>query len=211
MNGMPLPVNHGFPVRIIVPGVSGCRSVKWLNRITLQSEESENLHQRYEYKRLPPEATDAEAAKKYWDTTPALQDMPINSVIAKPKTGDAIELSASGIIRVKGYALTYGDHGPDTRVEVSVDDGSTWEDAKIIAGGGKECRWCWALWEIEIDFERSQGRRLLSRAADAGGNVQNPHPLWNLRGVGYDGYGEARDLYRALIRRASYLADTKPL
>ncbi len=38
MNGKPLPVNHGYPVRIIVPGVSGCRSVKWLDRITVQSE-----------------------------------------------------------------------------------------------------------------------------------------------------------------------------
>lgn len=65
MNGAPLPVKHGYPVRIIVPGVSGCRSVKWLDRITVQSEESTSLYQRYDYKILPPEATDKEAAKKY--------------------------------------------------------------------------------------------------------------------------------------------------
>lgn len=194
MNGDPLPVNHGFPVRMIVPGVSGCRSVKWLDRITVQTHESENLYQRYDYKRLPPEATDVEAAKNYWDRTPALQDMPINSVIAQPQTGGVIRLSPSGTVHVKGYALPQCGLGPITRVEVSADDGKTWEDATIIAGGGPECRWCWALWEIEIGLQRSQGRRLLSRALDTGGNVQNAHPVWNLRGVGYDGYGEARDL-----------------
>lgn len=105
MNNQPLPVNHGFPVRIIVPGVSGCRSVKWLDRITIQSEESKNLYQRYDYKRLPPEATDKETAKKFWDTTPALQDMPVNSVIAGPRCGETIKLSPSGTVEVKGYAL----------------------------------------------------------------------------------------------------------
>ena len=194
MNGKPLPVHHGFPVRMIVPGVSGCRSVKWLNRITVQLEESKNYYQRYDYKRLPPEATDVEEAKKYWDKTPALQDMSINSVIAKPKTGDVVRLSQSGTVQVKGYAIPYSNHGPVTQVEVSADDGKTWKDATIIVGGSQEDKWCWALWNTEISLERSQGQRLLSRATDAGGNVQNAHPVWNLRGLGYDGYGEARDL-----------------
>ena len=165
-----------------------------LDRITVQLEESENLYQRYDYKRLPPEVTDPEIAKNYWDKTPPLEDMPIISVIAKPQTGDVIKLSASGKVHVKGYAVPYSGHGPITKVEVSADDGKTWKDAKIIAGGEKEYKWSWALWETEIRLERSQGRRLLSRTADAGGNMQNPYPLWNLRGVGYDGYGEARDL-----------------
>lgn len=194
MNGKPLPVNHGFPVRMIVPGVAGCRSVKWLDGITVQTHESENLYQRYDYKRLPPEATDAEAAKKYWDKTPALQEMPVNSVIAKPQTGDALTLPPSETIHVKGYALPHCDHGPVTKVEVSADEGKSWTNATIVAGGGQDYRWCWALWETEISLEKGHGRRLLSRATDAGGNVQNAHPVWNLRGVGYDGYGEARDL-----------------
>lgn len=74
MNGEALPIKHGFPVRVIVPGVSGCRSVKWLDEISVQSEESTNLYQRFDYKRLPPEATDAEAAKSFWDITPALRE-----------------------------------------------------------------------------------------------------------------------------------------
>lgn len=58
MNGKPLPINHGYPVRILVPCVSGCRSVKWVDQITVQCEESTNLYQRKNYKRLPPEAID---------------------------------------------------------------------------------------------------------------------------------------------------------
>lgn len=194
MNGSPLSMPHGFPVRMIVPGVSGCRSVKWLDRITVQSEESRSLYQRYDYKRLPPEVVDADMAKKYWDITPALQDMPINSVIAVPAMGDTVYLSPSGMARVCGYALPQADQGPVIKVEVSGDDGSSWTEARITRGGEKESKWAWSLWEASIPLRSGKPRRLLSRATDKGGNIQNANPVWNLRGVGYDGYGEARGL-----------------
>ena len=177
MNGAPLPVNHGFPVRIIVPGVSGCRSVKWVDEITVQSEESRNLYQRYDYKRLPPAATDMQRAKQYWDITPALQDMPINSVIAVPQNGDTIRLPPSGFIEVKGYALPQGDQGPVVKVECSVDDGLTWEMAKISSGNGIEEKWCWALWKATVQLQKGKNRRILSRATDKGGNVQSGQPV----------------------------------
>ena len=214
MNGKPLPVNHGFPVRMIVPGVSGCRSVKWVDEITVQSEESRNLYQRYDYKRLPPEATDKESAKQYWDNTPALQDMPINSVIAEPRNGDLIRLPPSGLIELKGYALPQGDQGPVVLVECSIDEGRTWEAAEIWSGNDLKAKWCWVLWKATVRLQTGKKRRVLSRATDAGGNVQTGRPVrwnshlrlfmstgradhsqvWNLRGVGYDGYGESRDL-----------------
>lgn len=214
MNDKPLPVNHGFPVRMIVPGVSGCRSVKWVDEITVQSEESKSIYQRYDYKRLPPEATNKEIAKQYWDITPALQDMPINSVIAEPLNGDTIRLPPSGMIEIKGYALPQGDQGPVVKVEISIDEGQTWETAKILSGNDIKAKWCWALWKATVRLQKGKKRRILSRATDKGGNVQNGEPVrstlhphlskssgksndrqeWNLRGVGYDGYGESRDL-----------------
>ncbi|KAL9128615.1 MAG: hypothetical protein Q9217_002749 [Psora testacea] len=184
MNDETLTPNHGFPVRVIVPGVSGCRSVKWLDRITVQPEESTNLYQRYDYKRLPPEATDREAAQKYWDITPALQDMPINSVIAIPKTGQTVTLSPSGNIEIKGYALPQAHQGPVVKVEVSTDEGCTWQNAEITAGGEGESKWAWSLWKATVRLKKGKCRRLLSRATDSGGNVQNAWPQWNLRGVG---------------------------
>lgn len=214
MNGKPLPVNHGFPVRMIVPGVSGCRSVKWVDEITVQLEESRNVYQRYDYKRLPPEATDKQSAEQYWDITPALQDMPINSVIAEPQNGETIRLPSSGTVEIKGYALPQGDQGPVVKVEYSIDEGRTWETAKISSGNCLKAKWCWALWKATVRLQKGKKRRILSRATDKGGNVQSGEPVgltfhphlskttsrpdnfqvWNLRGVGYDGYGESRDL-----------------
>ena len=192
MNGKPLPVNHGFPLRIVAPGIAGARSVKWLDRITVQATESSNFYQQHDYKVLPPEAVDKETANKYWSVTPAIQDMPINSVIGVPQGGGT--LRSSSPITVKGYALPQGDQGPVTRVEVSADDGNTWKDATILDGAKDRGKWCWALWETEVTLDKGADRRILSRATDAGGNVQRASAEWNLRGVAYNGYGEARNL-----------------
>ena len=77
MNGQELPVNNGFPVRAVVPGIAGARSVKWLDRITVSDRESSNHYQHYDYKILPPDAVDKESAQKYWDKVPAMQDMQV--------------------------------------------------------------------------------------------------------------------------------------
>ncbi|KAI9822582.1 MAG: hypothetical protein M1827_000301 [Pycnora praestabilis] len=194
MNGKSLPINHGYPVRVIAPGIAGARSVKWLDRITVQLGESRNYYQQHDYKILPPEATDAEEAKKFWHTVPAIQNMPVNSVIASPQSGDIITLSANGTTEIQGYALPEGDHGPVAKVEVSVDEGKTWADAEIVDGSEGRRKWCWVLWKASVKLEKGSLRRVLSRATDAGGNVQCASPLWNLRGVGYNGYGETRDV-----------------
>lgn len=194
MNGKTLPINHGFPVRVIAPGIAGARSVKWLDRITVQLGESQNFYQQRDYKILPPEATNKQEATKYWDTVPAVQDMPINSVIAVPESGQTIQLTEAGTTTVKGYALPQGATGPVQRVEVSVDDAKTWSDAEIVDGKEGRGRWCWVLWTASVELKRGAPGRILSRATDAGGNVQSACPQWNLRGVAYNGYGEARDL-----------------
>lgn len=194
MNGEPLNANHGYPVRAIVPGIAGCRSVKWLQRITVQEEESDNFYQQYDYKILPPQAVDAETAKQYWHITPGLQDMPVNSIIAIPQNEEIITLPSSGNFEVRGYALPYGDQGPVTKVEVSTDHGRKWVDAKISEESKKGSKWSWALWSATVTLSKGNGRRILSRAVDAGGNTQDPHPKWNLRGVVYNGYGESRNL-----------------
>lgn len=194
MNGKPLSYNHGYPVRIVVPGIAGARSVKWLDRITVQLEESKNYYQQHDYKILPPEATDWDTAEKYWHLAPAVQDMPVNSVIGIPQSGTVVKLSSRGTTEVRGYALPKGDQGPVQRVEISVDEGRTWTDAEIIEGKESRGKWCWALWRAVVRLQKGHPRRILSRATDAGGNIQSEIPQWNLRGVNYDGYGEARDL-----------------
>ncbi|KAI9828445.1 MAG: hypothetical protein M1832_002873 [Thelocarpon impressellum] len=194
MNGKTLPPNRGFPVRVIAPGIAGARAVKWLDRVTVQLEESPNFYQQRDYKVLPPEVTDREKAKKWWARVPAVQDMPVNSVVAVPQSGATVTLSARGTTVVKGYALPHGADGPVQRVEVSVDGGKTWADAEIVDGKEGGGRWCWVLWAATVRLQRGATGRIVSRATDAGGNLQCACPGWNLRGVTYNGYGEARDL-----------------
>ena len=194
MNGEILSTNHGYPVRVIVPGIAGARSVKWLDRITIQAEESKNFYQQRDYKILPPEATCKAAAAKYWDTTPAVQDMPVNSIIASPQTGETAKLSSNGLLEVKGYALPQGDQGPVVKIEVSVDNGKTWHAADISEEARRYGKWSWVLWTARVKIVKGPNGRILSRATDEGGNTQVANPQWNLRGVCYNGYGESRNI-----------------
>ncbi len=191
MNGQTLPPQNGYPVRLIAPGVYGCRSVKWLDRITVQEAESCNFYQQRDYKILPPEAVDDASAAQYWSITPALTEVLINSVIATPKDGETVTLSPEGTIEVKGYAVPQGAQGPVVRVEVSVDDGQTWTDAELIGLPPSKGKWCWALWKASVAVERGSSVSLYSRATDMGGNTQPRVSQWNLRGMGYNGYGSA--------------------
>lgn len=199
MNGQTLEPNHGFPVRVVVPGIAGARSVKWLDRITVQLTESANFYQRRDYKILPPEADSREVASKYWHQVPSLQEMPVNSIIAVPQSGTKVATSSDGAVKVKGYALPSGDDGPVVKVEISIDDGISWQEAKLVENkeeseAGVSLKWAWSLWEAEIKMEKGQKRTILSKATDRRGNTQNPSTKWNLRGVAYNGYGQTKDI-----------------
>ncbi|KAL8294793.1 hypothetical protein RB597_008253 [Gaeumannomyces tritici] len=77
MNGRPLPPDHGFPLRAIVPGHVAARSVKWLSRIAIADEESTSQWQRRDYKCFGPN----EGSSPDWDRYPAIQEMPITSAV----------------------------------------------------------------------------------------------------------------------------------
>ncbi|KAL3463649.1 Oxidoreductase, molybdopterin-binding domain-containing protein [Aspergillus heterothallicus] len=200
MNSAPLESNHGYPVRVVLPGIAGARWVKWLDRITVQDHESTNFYQRRDYKVLPEEAVDRSAAEPFWDKTPAMSEVPINSVIGVPEDNETITLLESGKYEVKGYAVPQGSNGPITKVHVSGNGGKDWVDAQIegpstdgLAGDNMK-KWCWVLWKADIEIAKGSGREVVSRAFDAGGNQQAEHSQWNLRGVGYNGYGRAKNL-----------------
>ncbi|KAL2863223.1 putative sulfite oxidase [Aspergillus lucknowensis] len=200
MNDSPLQPNHGYPVRVVLPGIAGARWVKWLDRITVQDHESTNFYQRRDYKVLPEEAVDRDTAEPFWDQTPAMCEVPINSVVAVPEDNETVCLSDSEKLEVEGYAVPQGSHGPITKVQVSGDGGKNWVDAQIEnppsddLAGDKVRKWCWVLWKGKIHMAKGTGREVVSRAMDAGGNQQKEHSQWNLRGVGYNGYGRARNL-----------------
>lgn len=193
MNDAPLTPSHGYPVRVVTPGIAGARAVKWVDRITVQRQESSNFYQQHDYKVLPPQATDRESAEQYWHSSPSLQSMPVNSVVAVPGEGETVKRDAEGRVRCRGYALPSGDCGPVVKVEVSGDEGKTWEEAEMVHDED-EGKWSWKLWTASVKMEPGEGRRIVSRATDSAGNTQDERSQWNLRGVGYSGYGEVLDL-----------------
>lgn len=175
LNGAPLPVAHGFPVRAVVPGWIGARSVKWLGRITLQDQPSVNYFQSRAYRIQrelnPDDPRDVTAGV-------AMSAAPLNAVVLEPTRDQVI---APGTVRVRGWAM--GSEGrPVTAVEVSPDDGRTWTEARITAAA---LPWTWALWEALVELVPGS-HTLAVRATDSAGETQ-PRTLgetWNVKGYG---------------------------
>lgn len=190
MNGEPLSSRHGFPIRAVVPGVLGARSVKWLDRITIANEESPNFYQKRDYKVLPPGAVCKKTAAEYWDKVPAMLEMPVNACVGYPIYDSTVVTNEDGKIKVQGYAVPQGSQGPVVNVQVSGDEGKTWVDALLDHGPEHlRSKWSWVLWEAVISLEKGEDKTIYARATDSGGNSQTEaRSQWNLRGVGYNGY-----------------------
>ncbi len=173
MNDAPLPREHGFPLRVLVPGYVGVRSVKWLREITLQRQPSTNPFQARDYKIFPPTVT---AETVDWEQGEPLEEIALNAVICTPKSGETLP---AGSLLARGYALT-GAEAPVARVELSTDQGATWLPATIREQAD---RWAWCLWEVRLSLLPGK-YQLLVRAWDAAGRTQprDAHPLWNFKG-----------------------------
>ena len=172
MNGAPLPPAHGFPLRVVVPGYIGARSVKWVRSIRLQAEPSDNYFQSKVYRLFPPHAT-AETARPE-DGLP-LAENSLNSVICDPEAN--AELPA-GAVTVRGYAIAGGGRRV-ARVDVSADGGRTWTTASLEPGEP----WTWQFWEARLTLGRGPAE-LVARAFDTAANSQ-PEQLasvWNFKG-----------------------------
>src|SRR5690606_15964912 len=198
LNGRPLSVEHGAPVRMVLPGVAGARWGKWLDRSTVRPQESNNYYMQQDYKILPDHVRTKADAMRNWHLVPPMQLMPINSIVGVPQSGETIVPDAHGKVLVAGYAVPQGGDGPVTKVEVSLDRGKSWEETAIVQE--TPTQWSWALWSIKVDASRllaegsddadadESSKRIWCRAWDKGGNKQEGMGSWNWRGVGFNGY-----------------------
>ncbi|XP_040281523.1 sulfite oxidase, mitochondrial [Bufo bufo] len=182
MNGEELPKDHGFPLRVIVPGVVGARNVKWLGRIIVSAEESPSHWQQNDYKGFNPNVD--------WDTvdfssSPAIQDLPVQSAITEPRPGEKITPNHDGNVTIKGYAWSGGGR-EIVRVDVSLDGGKTWKVAELTGEEKEGLAWAWKVWILEaaIPVECNE-MTIICKAVDDNYNVQpdSVAPIWNLRGV----------------------------
>jgi DMSO/TMAO reductase YedYZ molybdopterin-dependent catalytic subunit len=159
MNGEPLPRRHGFPLRLIVPGLYGEKNPKWLTRIELLDEADGRLHRRHGcgfYK------------EQGWGR---LGDaIPTHSRFDAPQVrGDHFEapFQIGKPIELRGMAFG-GDRGI-SKVEISSDDGKTWDEAEITMPGTKIS---WSLWSYQWTPDEEGKTALLVRATDGDGKLQ---------------------------------------
>ncbi|KAF9045792.1 nitrate reductase [Hymenopellis radicata] len=133
MNGLPLTPDHGFPIRVVVPGQIGGRSVKWLRMVKVSDEESQHYLHFYDNKVLPTQVTPEQAKQedRWWHNQAyIINDLNVNSAIAQPDHDEVLDLTSSSAYAIKGYAYSGGGRRV-TRVEISLDEGDTWRLAEI--------------------------------------------------------------------------------
>jgi DMSO/TMAO reductase YedYZ molybdopterin-dependent catalytic subunit len=169
MNGEPLPPQHGFPLRLVVPGWYGMTNVKWLARITLLEEPYTGFQNSVAYRMY---GADGEPG------APVTRMLP-RSLMVPPGVPDFLTRRRHlepGPVTLSGRA--WSGYGAIERVEVSTDGGESFADARLHDPLGEAA---WRGWEL--DWEATAGEHILcSRATDAAGNAQPLEAPWNLKG-----------------------------
>ncbi|MDB4996040.1 MAG: putative sulfite oxidase [Myxococcaceae bacterium] len=169
MNGRPLEPQHGFPLRLLVPGWYGMTQVKWLTKIEAVTKPFDGYQQRVAYWFKQDAA----------DPGVAVTRMRPRALMIPPGFPDFLTRSRvveHGPVAIAGRAWSGG--GPITRVEVGID--GDWKDARVGQGPGALA---WQGWSF--DWDASPGEHVLTcRATDARGDVQPTEAPWNVQGMG---------------------------
>jgi sulfite oxidase len=170
MNGRPLPPVHGAPLRVVVPGYIGARSVKWLERIEVRAIPWEGYFQRVAYRLLPEDGQPGPGAGM------PLGLVALNADVLAPADGDTVP---AGPVEVRGYAFAGGERHV-ARVDVSIDGGVRWTQAELLEDLG---RWAWRHWRITVDLAPG-AHEVLVRAWDSSAATQpgDEAGLWNPKG-----------------------------
>jgi sulfane dehydrogenase subunit SoxC len=169
INGEPLPPQHGFPVRLIVPGWYGMTSVKWLSRMDAIAEPFAGYQQATGYRIRAHEDDEG---------TPVTRIMP-RALMAPPGIPDFMSRARfveRGPCEVTGRA--WSGWGAIEAVEVSTDGGTTWAEASL---GPEPSPGAWRAWAFAWDAAPGE-HELCCRARDAAGNAQPVDADWNVGG-----------------------------
>lgn len=193
MNNVPLPPDHGYPVRVMIPGYVGGRCVKWLKRIWISDHENDSHYHIWDNRVLPAFVTEkdgpfAETLFRHPDT--ACNEQNLNSIIVKPAQGEMIPLSDARkgkSFRIAGLAYDGGGHEVQ-RVEVSLDHGETWLycirtlPEYPIRHGNKF--WTWVHWHVDVELlHLLRAKSLTVRCFNVFKNTQPRDHNWNIMGM----------------------------
>ncbi len=170
VNGVPLPPQHGYPLRLVVPGWYGMTSVKWLSSIAILGEPFDGYQMRHSYRRRQHEDEPGE---------PIMRMAP-RSLMTPPGIPEFLSRSrvlAAGTCELRGRA--WSGESTVVGVDVSTDGGASWHETEL--GDDALGRWAWRPWRFTWEAEPGD-HELCSRARDTAGNVQPLDPPWNVGG-----------------------------
>ena len=171
MNGKPISVAHGGPLRMIVPGYSGVNNVKYVKTVALTANQTDARIQSASYRYHA-------ITEKPSPDQPAAWEQPVKSWITAPLANQK-----TGQVQITGLAL--GGMNALAGVDVSIDGGKTWKKAKFV--GPDLGRFAWRLFVLPASLQPGD-YTLVSRARDAKGNVQPEDSPLNGSGYGYNGW-----------------------
>ena len=173
MNGQPLPLEHGYPLRSLALGWTGANCVKWLKNISVIEQPFEGFFMDKVY-RVFQKGDDPKSGSK-------VKSIPVNSFIVEPEKNQTL---TAGMVQIRGVA--YAGEAGIKKVDVSMDNGKTWKPARFI---GPEHPYAWRHWEFAWEA-RDGDHTILARATDTSGLGQPDTANWNLLGYGNNGVRE---------------------
>jgi len=159
MNGEPVPLAHGGPLRLIVPGFTGVNSIKYIKQLAFTPQESEAKIMKHGYRITPPGGTSD-------PSQPSVQEMSVKSWINSPLPEDGT-LKAGSTVQIQGVA--FGGMHSVKGVEVSIDGGKTWQAARFV--GPDLGKYAWRQFVLQTRLPAGS-HVLASRATDTAGHVQ---------------------------------------
>jgi len=169
MNGAALPKHHGFPARALVPGWIGAASCKWLTEIKVLDKEFDGNFMKPGY-RMPNHPLKPGDPLNV-DDSHVVTALKVKSLIATP--GDGLNIKSRGV-NIRGAA--WAGESDVVKVEVSTDEGASWQPARL---GHDRAKYAWRLWNYTWRAPKPGDYTLLSRATDSEGRVQPASPEWN--------------------------------
>jgi DMSO/TMAO reductase YedYZ molybdopterin-dependent catalytic subunit len=174
MNGQPLPLKHGYPMRALALGWTGANCVKWLHKISVLDQPHEGFFIDRVY-RVFQKGEDPKTGK-------VVEEINIKSIIVEPENAETL---SAGIVPIRGAA--YAGEAGIQAVDVSFDDGRTWEPARLV---GPDETYAWRHWEYLWEARQAGEFTIMVRATDTMGCQQPERAFWNALGYGNNGIRE---------------------
>ena len=178
MNGRPLPLLHGAPLRVITPGWMAESCMKWLTDITVRVDESPGYYMQQAYRM--PDTSIQQGSGLPGTVMMPVEQMVVKSLIAAPAEGDTVR---KGLVTIQGVAWA-GDAAV-AQVEVSCDDGRSWEPARLV---GEAQPYAWRQWQYIWNAKTAGPTAILCRATDERGEQQPATSPWNPGGFLWSGW-----------------------